>query len=678
MDKNIFKLWMVGAILITTIIAFIPDETKTTLQKEYPVLQTESVTNSQETEDTTEKTEDVVVETTESVQVEDKTEETGDGYFSEFKEINDDSIPSIMNNAEITKVTINTHKDFFGNKSYDVYIVADPGNYHLSTSDSSVIEYLQIITDKVVVNAVENGSRAEGWAYAILNLVLVAGIICFALKMMGYGKNKTSSIQSRFEGLPSKGLMNYEPIKSPNVQLSSYIGAEDLKKQAMLYVDTLKNPKKYAKLGAVPAKGLLLYGDPGNGKTHLAKVIATEAGIPFFEVSGSSFANTYVGVGPQNVRNLFKTARENAPCVVFIDEFDAMAKTRKGEDNSERTNIVNEFLVQMDGMESSEGILVIAATNRPDSLDSAATRAGRFDASIGVSTPNKEERLQALKLYTEDVPLSEDVDLNQWAARTVGCSFAEIKTLINNAAIDAGSKDKNYVSYEELNDSFRVNVTKGGKHRLENEKTRRTTAWHEAGHALVAKLLTNDSVPLVTTIGTTSGAAGYIIHQSKNEDEFTTKGSLRNSVKIAYGGRIGEEMYFTELKNQGKLDTPIEDNITIGASGDIRTATKDIRTYIEKVGFNGDKGMLDYSSFDDPETQAMVRRESEKIAESCMVETRELLNKHKDTLKAIADVVFEKEEIDEEELDSIIFGHKTKNVVETEEIFEPGEAVAAV
>ncbi len=585
----------------------------------------------------------------------DASDDTDKGYLSAFEDIKDDDIMKIVNQSTISnvaKITVREHDDV-----HDVYIVTNENKYHLATENDEVVDYLKLMTDNIVFE--ENSDvfdKLLDVLFILGTFALISYVLCTIMRAavpIQSGQNNGSGISAL-----KPQLNEYSASNNTNVTMADVIGAEDLKNQAMQYVDVLKNPAKYTSLGAEPAKGLLIYGDPGNGKTYLAKAMATEAGIPFYSVAGSDFVNTFVGVGPANIRKLFGEARKHAPCIIFIDEFDALASKREYDTNGERKNTVDAILTEMDGVQSSEGVLVIAATNFLDDLDAAAIRPGRFDATLGVAYPNKRERLQAFKLYTKNKPLAEDVVLEQWATRTAGCSYAQIKTIANNAALLSGQHGKSYISYDEMNTAFCMAITKGGKNRLENEETRRMIAWHEAGHALTIKLLTDEAVPLVTNIGTTSGAGGYTLHHLEDDDVFTNRRTLLNNVKVAYGGRIGEEIYFNQLSEQGCLTTPVEDNITVGASGDINSATKYLQSFIAKVGFNGDKGMLDYSLFDDHDTKAMIRSESEKLAEKCMTETRDLLNGHKETLAAIADAVFAKEELNEEELDAIIAAHE--------------------
>ena len=432
----------------------------------------------------------------------------------------------------------------------------------------------------------------------------------------------------------------------PNVKFSDVAGIDEVAREVKTIVSFLQNPYKYQKMGARMPKGAILYGNPGTGKTLIAKAIAGEAGVPFLSVSGSDFMEMYVGVGAKRVRELFDAARKCAPCIVFIDEIDAIGGKRGQSQSSERDQTINAILTEMDGFVGSEGIFVLAATNRLDMLDPAIIRAGRFDKHVAVSLPDKDARLAILKLHARNKMLDETVDLEAVAKQTVGFAGADLENLLNEATILAVGAGKNAVSNTEIDRAFfkvvmqgdvKDGQTKRGKKELE------LVAWHEAGHTLITKLLTNDDVTRVTILASTSGAGGVTFHSPK-EGEFHSKQDLKNRIAIAYGGRAAEEILFGD-----------HDHVTVGASSDIQSASQQIKDYIMKYGMSEKFGMLDIGAFD---YQSMsnddIIDEAAKLANEVYKYTLNTLLANKDKLQAIAEALMEKESLLDTEINSIL------------------------
>lgn len=422
-------------------------------------------------------------------------------------------------------------------------------------------------------------------------------------------------------------------------KLDEIQGIDELKKDIKRIIDSLVNPDKYSKMGAKPTKGVLLSGPPGTGKTMLAKAIASDANANFVYANGSDFIEKYVGVGAKRVRELFKKAKESRPSIIFIDEIDAIAAKRDVDMNSESLQTINAFLAELDGFSETSGVLVIAATNRPDTLDSAFTRAGRFDLKLAVSLPDKEGREKILEVHSKNKPLSDDVNISDIAIKTTGFSGAELANLMNEAALIAASQDKNEISNEDINDAFFKILMQGNKKKLKSESTLKLIAWHEAGHALAIKSLTKDSVSSVTIIGSTSGAGG-VTFRNPVEDEMESKIDIENQIKTLYAGRAAEQIMLGD-----------SDKITTGASNDIKQATKLIKGYLEVYGMGGN-GLIDVTQFQVMQSETLG--EASAMSKRLYNEVLELLKNNKETLECIANELIDKETLYEDEIDHII------------------------
>ena len=437
-------------------------------------------------------------------------------------------------------------------------------------------------------------------------------------------------------------------------------GLKEEKEDLEEVVDFLKNPSKYVELGARIPKGILLVGPPGTGKTLLAKAVAGEAHVPFFTISGSDFVEMFVGVGASRVRDLFAEAKKNSPCIIFIDEIDAVARRRGsglGGGHDEREQTLNQMLVEMDGFTVNEGIIVMAATNRVDILDPAILRPGRFDRKIAVSRPDVQGREDILKVHTSNKKLAEDIDLHEIARTTAGFAGADLENLMNESAISAAKDNRQFIVKEDVDKAFiKVGIGTERKSRLVPEKEKWITAYHESGHAILFHLLEGvGPVYAVSIIPTGQGAAGYTMPLPENDNVFNTKGKILQDIKVSLGGRIAEEM--------------IMDDITTGASQDIKQATAAARAMVVKYGMSEELGLINYETDNEEETfvgrdighqrmlgeatAAAIDREVKRIIDECYADARRILEENIDVLHRCAKRLIEKERIDREEFESL-------------------------
>ena len=444
------------------------------------------------------------------------------------------------------------------------------------------------------------------------------------------------------------------------VTLKDVAGLKEEKEELEEIVDFLKDPSKYTRVGARIPKGVLLEGAPGTGKTLLAKAIAGEAGVPFFSISGSDFVEMYVGVGASRVRDLFADAKAHAPCIIFIDEIDAVARRRGsglGGGHDEREQTLNQMLVEMDGFGVNEGIIVMAATNRVDILDPAILRPGRFDRKIMVGKPDVLGREEILAVHTKNKPLSDDVDLHEVARTTAGFAGADLENLMNEAAISAAKGNRAFLNKADIDKAFiKIGIGTEKKSRLVPEKEKRITAYHESGHAILFHLLPDvGPVHVVSAIPTGQGAAGYTMPLPENDNEFLTKGKMLQEIKVDFGGRIAEELIFGD--------------ITTGASQDIKQATQMARSMVVKYGMSEELGLINYEYDDNDEVflgrdlghaknygeevQAAIDREVKRIIDECYADARRIIEEHMDVLHKCAALLIEKERIDRAEFEAL-------------------------
>lgn len=460
-------------------------------------------------------------------------------------------------------------------------------------------------------------------------------------KMMNFGKSRAR--------MTTNGSTTFKDVA----------GLIEEKEELREIVDFLSDPEKFTKVGARIPKGVLLEGPPGTGKTLLAKAVAGEAKVPFFSISGSDFVEMFVGVGASRVRDLFADAKKNAPCIVFIDEIDAVARRRgtgMGGGHDEREQTLNQMLVEMDGFGVNEGIIVMAATNRVDILDPAILRPGRFDRKVLIGRPDVRGREEILKVHAKGKPLADDVDLTQLAQTTAGLTGADLENLLNEAAISAAKDGRGFIVEEDVKKSFiKVGIGTEKKSRIISEKEKKITAYHEAGHAILFHVLPDvGPVYAVSVIPTGSGAAGYTMPLPERDEMFLTKGKMRQDIIVSLGGRIAEELIF--------------DDITTGASQDIKHATAVARSMVTRYGFSGEIGMVNYENDDDEvfigRDLAHTRSYSEGVAntidtevrriiDDCYEEAKRLLREHENVLHSCAALLIEKERIGREEFEAL-------------------------
>ena len=521
---------------------------------------------------------------------------------------------------------------------------------------SDVNEAQQWLEDNGFTNYYCVNVPQKTWLDEILPLLIVFG--AFFLLFMTMNSHAAAS-----QGGGSK-MMNFGKSRAKlatdangKVTFEKVAGLREEKEELEEIVDFLRAPKKYTDLGARIPKGVLLVGPPGTGKTLLAKAVAGEAGVPFFSISGSDFVEMFVGVGASRVRDLFEDAKKNAPCIVFIDEIDAVARRRgtgMGGGHDEREQTLNQMLVEMDGFGINEGIIVMAATNRVDILDPAIMRPGRFDRKIVVGRPDVSGREEILNVHAKNKPLGDDVDLKQIAQTTAGFTGADLENLLNEAAIVTAREERRYITQADIRKSFvKVGIGAEKKSRVISDKEKRITAYHEAGHAILFHLLPDvGPVYTVSIIPTGAGAAGYTMPLPEKDEMFNSKGRMIQQIIVGLGGRIAEELIF--------------DDVTTGASQDIKQCTRIARDMVTKYGMSDNVGLICYTNDDDEvfigRDLAHTRSYSEGVAtaidnevksiiDNAYAEAKRIILENKDVLERCADLLLEKEKISREEFE---------------------------
>ncbi len=573
---------------------------------------------------------------TESV-VSESTEKSLD-WLSGFIEITEEDLYKELESTKITSGIQNTTSNF-------LYVTLENGKqYKVKEYNANLISYIKLNNIEYNLIAFEEEAEKSPVKKVVSSAntwFLVCLLVLFITPYVIYKKKNTAVVAVSSGGTTS--IKDSDGV--PDVKFDDVEGIEELKSDIMRIVDCLKNPKKYEAIGARTTKGVILYGPPGTGKTLIAKAIAGEAGVPFFSMVGSDFVEKYVGVGAQRVRDLYKKARKAAPCIVFIDEVDAVAGQRGRDENTESDQTINALLAELDGFKSSDNIVTICATNRLDMLDSAFKRAGRFDLKLAVGLPDKKGRERILGIHSKNKKLHPEVDLSVIANKTVGFSGAELETLLNEAALVAVGKDKKEIDYEDIDDAFFKLVMQGNKKKRDKvTEVNRVVAWHEAGHTLATKLLTDDNVPSVTIVGSSSGAGGVTFRTPQEDNILHSKKYLESLVKVMYAGRAAEEIYFGD-----------EDSITTGASQDIKQASGIIKEYLSIYGM-GKMGMLDLGQFRH-DYQDIIEEASE-MAQRLYSEVLDLFKDNYDTLKELSEELLEKESLDETEIDAIVYKNK--------------------
>ena len=500
-------------------------------------------------------------------------------------------------------------------------------------------------------------SKPNYFMTEILPMILIFVVMFFMFNMMmGRSAGGGDSKMMNFGKSRAKMTLNTD---GKGTTFKEVAGVAEEKEELAEIVDFLKNPKKYIQVGAKIPKGVILVGPPGTGKTLLAKAVAGEAGVPFFSTSGSDFAEMFVGVGASRVRDLFEQAKKNAPCIVFIDEIDAVARHRgtgMGGGHDEREQTLNQLLVEMDGFGVNEGIIVMAATNRVDILDPAILRPGRFDRKVYVNRPDVKGREEILGVHAKNKPLADDVDLKRVAQTTAGFTGADLENLLNEAAIAAAKEERAFIREEDIKKSLiKVGIGMEKKSRVVSEKERKITAYHEAGHAILFHVLPDvGPVYTVSIIPTGSSAAGYTMPLPERDEMFLTKGKLLQDIMVSLGGRIAEEMVF--------------DDITTGASQDIKQATHTARNMVTKYGFSDKIGLVnceisedevflgrDYGhtkNYSDAVANS-IDEEVRAIIDECYGKAKQLLEENKAVLEACAELLLEKERITKDEFEAL-------------------------
>ena len=453
--------------------------------------------------------------------------------------------------------------------------------------------------------------------------------------------------------------------KKTGVTFKDVAGQDEAKESLTEIVDFLHNPDKYSKIGAKLPKGALLVGPPGTGKTLLAKAVAGEANVPFFSISGSDFVEMFVGVGASRVRDMFEEAKKNAPCIIFIDEIDAVARRRgtgMGGGHDEREQTLNQMLVEMDGFGVNEGIIVMAATNRIDILDPAILRPGRFDRKIVVGRPDVQGRLEILQVHAAKKPLGDDVDLEKLARTSAGFTGADLENVLNEAAIGAARKKSKYITNADVEEAFiKIGIGVEKKSKIISDKEKKITAYHESGHAILFHLLPDvGPVHTISIIPTGMGAAGYTMPLPERDEMFNTKGKMLQNIIVSLGGRVAEELVF--------------DDITTGASQDIKQATQTARDMVTKYGFSEKLGLINYDTDSDEvfigrdlahtrpygeDVAALIDKEVKDIVDECYVKAKKLISEHMDVLKKSSELLLEKEKISREEFEGLFTDNVT-------------------
>ena len=541
------------------------------------------------------------------------------------------------------------------------------GSVNITFSDSStqvmlvsdVAEIEQYMREAGFKTYTVQNPPEESWLLTLLPyLIIFAAMFIFFMimtnqaaansgggsKMMNFGKSRARR-------------MSDDPAK--RVKFSDVAGLQEEKEELEEIVDFLRAPKKYTQLGARIPKGVLLVGPPGTGKTLLAKAIAGEAGVPFFSISGSDFVEMFVGVGASRVRDLFEEAKKNAPCIIFIDEIDAVARRRgtgMGGGHDEREQTLNQMLVEMDGFGVNEGIIVMAATNRVDILDPAIMRPGRFDRKVVVGRPDVRGREEILSVHAKNKPLGDDVDLKQIAQTTAGFTGADLENLLNEAAIVAAKDNRAYIRQDDIKKSFvKVGIGAEKKSRVISDKEKRITAFHESGHAILFHLLPDvGPVYSVSIIPTGSGAAGYTMPLPEKDEMFNTKGKMLQDIVVSLGGRVAEELVF--------------DDITTGASQDIKQATQMAKAMVTKYGMSDNIGLICYDNDDDEVfigrdlahargysegVASAIDQEIKRIIDECYAKAKQMITDNRDVLDACANLLLEKKKISQQEFEAL-------------------------
>ena len=576
----------------------------------------------------------------------------GDYTYGEFvNDVNKGKVESVVirQNSEVTT----------GELSDKVSGVQNVKNVYVS--DVKQVE--EILLDKNISYTLKDVTRQSVLLTSILPFGLSLVVLIFFMmmftrqagggggnaKMMNFGKSRARMVSG----------------EDNKVTFKDVAGLNEEKEELEEIVDFLKDPVRYTSLGARIPKGVILTGAPGTGKTLLAKAVAGEANVPFFSISGSDFVEMFVGVGASRVRDMFEEAKKNAPCIIFIDEIDAVARRRgtgMGGGHDEREQTLNQMLVEMDGFGVNEGIIVMAATNRIDILDPAILRPGRFDRKIVVGRPDVQGRLEILQVHAAKKPLGDDVDLEKLARTSAGFTGADLENVLNEAAIGAARKKSKYITNADVEEAFiKIGIGVEKKSKIISDKEKKITAYHESGHAILFHLLPDvGPVHTISIIPTGMGAAGYTMPLPERDEMFNTKGKMLQNIIVSLGGRVAEELVF--------------DDITTGASQDIKQATQTARDMVTKYGFSEKLGLINYDTDSDEvfigrdlahtrpygeDVAALIDKEVKDIVDECYVKAKKLISEHMDVLKKSSELLLEKEKISREEFEGLFTDNVT-------------------
>ena len=575
------------------------------------------------------------------------------GIMNQTEEVSNQVFQEALEKDKITGATIEQNKE------------VPTGSVTFQTEDGD--QWKVYVTD---VKEAEKELREAGVDYVnkdvpgesiflnvILPVILIGFVIILFMNMMSRAASGGGNNSKMMNFGKSRARLSTDRDKQ--VVFANVAGLKEEKEDLEEVVDFLKNPQKYIRVGARIPKGVLLVGPPGTGKTLLAKAVAGEAGVPFFSISGSDFVEMFVGVGASRVRDLFEEAKRSAPCIIFIDEIDAVARMRgtgMGGGHDEREQTLNQLLVEMDGFGVNEGIIVMAATNRVDILDPAILRPGRFDRRIAVGVPDVQGREEILAVHAKGKPLGDDVNLKQIAQTTAGFTGAELENLLNEAAIHAAKEDRAFLKQEDIKDAFiKVGIGTEKKSKIISEKEKKITAYHETGHAILFHVLPDmEPVYTISVIPTGPGAAGYTMPQPENDEMFNTRGKMLQRITVALGGRVAEEMIF--------------DDITTGASQDIKQATAIARAMVTKYGMSARLGLVSYGNDSDEvfigrdwghtksyseSVAADIDAEVRRIIEECHKKAKEIIARHTFVLEKCAKELITKEKLNRDEFEAI-------------------------
>ena len=581
--------------------------------------------------------------------------QTSDYTYDAFvKDVDSGSVTSVVikQNAEVPTGVL--YVSFSGSKEQKMLNVSD------------VNDIQSMLTKKNISYDLRDVSRQSVWITTVLPIGISLFVIIFLFAMMTRQGGGGGNAKMMNFGKSRAKLMTND---QNHVTFNDVAGLDEEKEELAEIVDFLKNPVKYTMLGARIPKGVILTGPPGTGKTLLAKAIAGEAGVPFFSISGSDFVEMFVGVGASRVRDLFEEAKKNEPCIVFIDEIDAVARRRgtgMGGGHDEREQTLNQMLVEMDGFGVNQGIIVMAATNRIDILDPAILRPGRFDRKVVVGRPDVAGRLAILNVHAAKKPLGDDVDLDSLSRTTAGFTGADLENLLNEAAINAAKHGRKFIKNEDVNYAFvKVGIGVEKRSKIISEKEKKITAYHESGHAILFHVLPDvGPVHSVSIIPTGMGAAGYTMPLPEKDEMFNTRGKMLQNIIVSLGGRVAEELVF--------------DDITTGASQDIRQATQTARDMVTKYGFSSKLGLINYDTDNDEvfigrdlahtrpygeNIAGQIDAEVKNIIDECYSRAKTIISENRDILDKSASLLLEKEKISREEFEALFEEENKENEV---------------